>query len=155
MIGFESVNFICVQEIQGLWKEVEADVKLKKSTITELNLKLTETEKQRTDQVRLSVTDAKTLLKCYPKKPSDTHSLWLNNRGQYCTVVVSSICKIFIINFFKLFFSYGGTYSFDVLKTGIGCTSLNLFRILTNPNIDKYGYKLKYIHSLKSFNKCC
>lgn len=65
VIGFESVNFMCVQEIHGLWKEVEEDVKLKKTTIIELNLKLTETEKQRTDQVRLSVTDT---FKILPKE---------------------------------------------------------------------------------------
>lgn len=47
---------VCVQEIHGLWNEVEAEVKLKKTSITELNLKLTETEKQRADQVRLSFT---------------------------------------------------------------------------------------------------
>lgn len=47
--------------------------------------------------------------------------------------------------------------SFDVLKTEIGSTSLNLFWILTNPNIDtSMDTSLNiYIDSLKSFNKYC
>ncbi|XP_030579650.1 coiled-coil domain-containing protein 180 isoform X2 [Archocentrus centrarchus] len=52
MEQLEHLEDISMQEIHGLWEEVEEEVKLKKTTITELNLKLTETERQRTDQIR-------------------------------------------------------------------------------------------------------
>ncbi|CAI5651312.1 unnamed protein product [Oreochromis niloticus] len=76
MNPLEDQEDVSMQEIQGLWKEVEADVKLKKSTITELNLKLTETEKQRTDQMRAIIRKYYRVLERISfLHPSDIHRL--------------------------------------------------------------------------------
>ncbi|XP_005940157.2 coiled-coil domain-containing protein 180 [Haplochromis burtoni] len=76
MNQLEDLEDVSMQEIHGLWKEVEEDVKLKKSTIVELNLKLTETEKQRTDQIRAIIRKYYRVLEQISfLHPSDIHRL--------------------------------------------------------------------------------
>ncbi|XP_063346409.1 coiled-coil domain-containing protein 180 [Pelmatolapia mariae] len=76
MNQLEDLEDVSMQEIHGLWKEVEEDVKLKKTTIIELNLKLTETEKQRTDQIRAIIRKYYRVLEQISfLHPSDIHRL--------------------------------------------------------------------------------
>lgn len=42
------------QEVHALWEEVQKEVKLKTTRISELNVRLNECEGQRTDEVRLT-----------------------------------------------------------------------------------------------------
>nr|XP_020450815.1 coiled-coil domain-containing protein 180 isoform X2 [Monopterus albus] len=48
----EQLGHVSLQEVRGLWEQVEEEVKLKKIRILELNNKLTESESQRTDKIR-------------------------------------------------------------------------------------------------------
>ncbi|XP_071328457.1 coiled-coil domain-containing protein 180 isoform X2 [Trachinotus anak] len=52
MEQLEHLDHVSLQEVCGLWEQVEKEVKLKKMKIMELNLKLTEFETQRTDKIR-------------------------------------------------------------------------------------------------------
>ncbi|XP_044051690.1 coiled-coil domain-containing protein 180 isoform X2 [Siniperca chuatsi] len=49
----EQLQHVSLQEVNALWEEVEEEVKLKKIRIMELNHKLTESETQRTNKIRV------------------------------------------------------------------------------------------------------
>uniref|UniRef100_UPI0037E93FDA coiled-coil domain-containing protein 180 n=1 Tax=Semicossyphus pulcher TaxID=241346 RepID=UPI0037E93FDA len=53
MKHLEHLEHISLQEVHGLWDEVDEAVKLKKMRIMELNHKLTEAETERTDKIRV------------------------------------------------------------------------------------------------------
>ncbi|XP_023254664.1 coiled-coil domain-containing protein 180-like [Seriola lalandi dorsalis] len=52
MEQLEHLDHVSLQEVCGLWEQVEEEVKLKKKRIMELKHKLTESETQRTNEIR-------------------------------------------------------------------------------------------------------
>lgn len=49
---------LCVQEVHGLWEEVQEELRQKKVRTEELEVRLTQSEAQTTEQVRRSRTPA-------------------------------------------------------------------------------------------------
>ncbi|XP_062273933.1 coiled-coil domain-containing protein 180, partial [Scomber scombrus] len=72
----EQLEHVSLQELCGLWEEVEEEVKLKKIRIVELNLKLTECETQRSNKIRALLRTYRHLLeKISSQPPADIHRL--------------------------------------------------------------------------------
>lgn len=72
----EQLEHVSLQELCGLWEEVEEEVKLKKMRIVELNHKLTECETQRSNKIRSLLRAYCHLLeKISSKSPADIHRL--------------------------------------------------------------------------------
>ncbi|XP_035766518.1 coiled-coil domain-containing protein 180 [Neolamprologus brichardi] len=95
MNRLEDLEDVSMQEIHGLWKEVEEDVKLKKTTIIELNLKLTETEKQRTDQIRAIIRKYYRVLEQISfLHPSDIHRLIHTEATMLNQTLLANRCSI-------------------------------------------------------------
>ncbi|XP_044191035.1 coiled-coil domain-containing protein 180 isoform X1 [Thunnus albacares] len=75
-VRMEQLEHVSLQELCGLWEEVEEEVKLKKIKIMELNHKLTECETQRSNKIRAVLRMYCHLLeKISSQPPADIHSL--------------------------------------------------------------------------------